>query len=171
MGLVGQTTYGGGGAQTDAWGDRPQYTAWDGGAALGNSLNNRGPFAPQPMNTGQSISGPAGSASDRLLHARQNRAEILKMQAAEQPPPMQYVTGAGVVPGWMQDPNAMNAYQRQAYLPQSSEANPQADAAGQAIRDENARKSDEAFSAMVQRRRAVDQTGGGPAYGGLVGAR
>jgi hypothetical protein len=57
----------------------------------------------------------------RRLRNAQARAEILRLQASEQPPPMRMVTGAGIIPGYMPDVNAMNAYQRSAYLPNSSQ--------------------------------------------------
>jgi hypothetical protein len=47
---------------------------------------------------------------------------IMRSQAASNPPPMRLVTGAGVNPGYVLDPNAMNAYQRQLYLPQATQS-------------------------------------------------
>lgn len=44
----------------------------------------------------------------------------LQRQAMQNPAPMRMVTGPGVIPGYVQDVNAMNAYQRRAYLPNSS---------------------------------------------------
>ena len=74
----------------------------------------------------QRLAGPAmqerpfDMEGDRLRHAQIND-QLLQMQARQQQAPMRVVGGAGIVPGYMQDVNAMNAYQRQAYLPEKSE--------------------------------------------------
>ena len=54
------------------------------------------------------------------MDALRDRDEIMQMQARQNPAPMRMVTGAGITPGYVMDTNAMNAYQRQAYLPQNS---------------------------------------------------
>lgn len=63
---------------------------------------------------------PRLSPNEQALRNAQIRAEILRLKAMENPAPMRMVTGAGITPGYMMDVNAMNAYQRQAYLPTGS---------------------------------------------------
>jgi hypothetical protein len=63
-------------------------------------------------------SGP--SPIDKQLAYAQKEDQLLQMQARQNPAPMRMVTGAGIIPGYVPDTNAMNAYQRQAYLPQGS---------------------------------------------------
>lgn len=57
---------------------------------------------------------------DENFKRAQQRDALLQMQARQNPAPMRMVTGPGIIPGYVQDTNAMNAYQRQAYLPKES---------------------------------------------------
>lgn len=57
---------------------------------------------------------------DENFKRAQQRDALLQMQARQNPAPMRMVTGPGIIPGYVQDTNAMNAYQRQAYLPQAA---------------------------------------------------
>jgi len=47
-------------------------------------------------------------------------ARRAQLNAAASPPPMRMVTGPGIIPGYTMDVNAMNAYQRQLYLPKDA---------------------------------------------------
>lgn len=85
----------------------------------------RGSQQPQAM----SVSAPAPpvqalQASDPMdeeVRAMDARRRILEDQEAERPAPMRMVTGAGIVPGYVMDPNAMSANQRKMFLPQGSQ--------------------------------------------------
>jgi len=78
----------------------------------------------------------------RQLRSAQMRAEILRLQA--EGGPMRMVHGAGIVPGYTMDVNAMNAYQRAAYLPTNSAAeqqDPRLQAIADRMKAEDARSS------------------------------
>jgi hypothetical protein len=80
--------------------------------------------APQPTYAGPTgEEAGLGRETARLqLEALRNRvaAEKAQQDAMANPAPMRVVSGFNMTPGYMQDPNAMNAYQRQAYLPQGA---------------------------------------------------
>src|SRR5690349_9715145 len=63
------------------------------------------------------------------------------------PAPLRMVTGPGVIPGYVQDVNAMNAYQRQAYLPQNAGASYSPGVVGRAA---NEAESQQAFDRTTQ---------------------
>lgn len=87
-------------------------TAGLGGGGASPAYGAPGPSYARPTMD----SAPAKSPMD----VARERDELLQMQARQQPAPMRMVTGAGITPGYVMDTNAMNAYQRQAYLPQGS---------------------------------------------------
>lgn len=60
------------------------------------------------------------SGPEQLLQHLRQRDEIMQQQARQNPAPMRMMTGPGITPGYVMDTNAMNAYQRQAYLPKES---------------------------------------------------
>lgn len=65
-----------------------------------------------------------GSAGVQRLQAEAAREEALNRalaaKAARAPAPMKMVQGAQIMPGYVMDPNAMSAIQRQMFLPGSS---------------------------------------------------
>ena len=62
-----------------------------------------------------------GSLQDQQLRFEQQLAERAKLQAALQPPPMRTMNlRGGIIPGPVMDTNAMNAYQRQLFMPNQS---------------------------------------------------
>jgi len=61
-----------------------------------------------------------GNSQDQYMKMLRERDDIMQMQARQNGAPMRMVTGAGITPGYVMDTNAMNAYQRQAYLPSGS---------------------------------------------------
>lgn len=74
--------------------------------------------APMPMQREPVMQQEPAAKSD--LERAKERDELLQIQARQQPPPMRMVTGPGITPGYVMDVNAMNAYQRAAYLPSNS---------------------------------------------------
>lgn len=164
MGSIGgNTTYQGGGTQTRAWGERPSYNAYDGAMALGSSFGRRQP--PRPQAPPPDLAG-GSRGDDARLDAMRRGAEMHQLQSMMAPAPKKFISGAGIVPGYIDDVEAMSGTQRQMFLPQNSTGNPAADAAAQGQRQENDVNADAAFQAMVQRRRAIEALGGGPSYGG-----
>lgn len=107
------------------------------GNILGALLANKLAAARQPAPAMMDAAPMRAMAMDRLEEGRpgrdsgydlqdenfkraQQRDALLQMQARQNPAPMRMVTGPGIIPGYVQDTNAMNAYQRQAYLPKES---------------------------------------------------
>jgi hypothetical protein len=140
--------------------------------ALAGNLGGGG--QPQPRVVASPLAGQPGDGSDYQLDQLRKRNEIMKLQAASQGPKQTLATGYSALglsngPAYTGlDSGSMNAIERDLYLPKNSTMeDPTREAAAAGMRDENERRADDAFNAMVQRRRAVDQTGGGPAYGGL----
>ena len=64
--------------------------------------------------------GPRTNPDEELLKQMQVRQAMIELQQQNQPPPMRMVSGAQIRPGYAMDPNAMSAYQRKLFLPQSS---------------------------------------------------
>lgn len=91
-----------------------------------------GTSGPAPRAVSRSYNDSAGNKTP--LDVERERAEMAQLRAVSSPPPMRMVGGAGIVPGYMPDVNAMNGAQRQMYLPQGSENNPDADVAAEARR-------------------------------------
>lgn len=58
---------------------------------------------------------------ERQLESMRRTAEMKRLQAEMGPMPTKMLFGPGIVPGRVADINAMNAYQRQLFLPQSSQ--------------------------------------------------
>jgi hypothetical protein len=94
------------------------------------------------------------------------KAELAQLRAIIEPAPLKDIGFAGGMPGFVQDTNAMSGAQRQMYLPKQSTADPVADAQAQGQRQANDVNADMAFNAMVQRRRLIEQMGGGPSLSG-----
>lgn len=63
---------------------------------------------------------PEGRGVDARMEALEMGARIKQLEALTGPAPTRLVQGAGIVTGRTLDPLAMNAFQRQAYLPQGS---------------------------------------------------
>lgn len=78
-------------------------------------------YKPLPSNM-QPGGGWSGGGAKSQLQMAQERDQILQMQARQNPAPMRMVTGPGIIPGYVMDTNAMNAYQRAAYLPNNAAA-------------------------------------------------
>lgn len=97
---------------------------------------------------------PRTSIKTNMDHLR-DRDEIMQMQAAQQPAPMRMVTGPGVTPGYVMDPNAMNAYQRELYLPKNSTREFTPDEVARSGVDS---KAYEAWLALMNAQRASTQT-------------
>jgi hypothetical protein len=86
-------------------------------------------FAPSNPNVWGS--GPTGD--DAQLEYMQKRQAIMDMDQAGRPAPQRMVSGPGVTPGYVSNPNAMDASQRQAFLPSSSSFyDPEAEGRGKA---------------------------------------
>lgn len=85
-------------------------------------------YQPQQQNRGEQESLP-----DRNFRSQVQRDQILQMQARQNPAPTRLVSGPQIIPGTVMDPNAMNAYQRQAYLPNAASFTPTSYTASQAL--------------------------------------
>lgn len=98
----------------------------------------------QPSRIGATrTGGGGGSVSNRRTTDRsgpgpmdhlQDEAKAAQLRAVSGPPPMRVVSGPGIVPGYMPDVNAMSGAQRQMFLPNNSQGDPDADARGEAQR-------------------------------------
>lgn len=66
------------------------------------------------------LGGQAMNGDEQRLRQLQIGAEIAKLQAASAPAPTKMISGPQIIPGQVLDPMAMNAYQRQLYLPQGA---------------------------------------------------
>lgn len=82
---------------------------------------------------GQSLmGGEGGNSLDREVRNAQATAEIERLQSLGRPAPTRMVYGAGILAGPTLDTMAMNAYQREAFLPKgSSDVMPTAGPGGQ----------------------------------------
>jgi len=89
--------------------------AHDGGGVPNEAELSRAP------RTAPSMGGFGGRPAKSQLDMARERDEILRMQARQSPPPMRMTTFAsGANNFYTPDTNAMNAYQREAYLPGNS---------------------------------------------------
>jgi hypothetical protein len=131
------TTYGNGGVTTKTSGT-PQFQLPDNSEMMRLAYEiarrrvaaNRAPAAPRLASAGPRMSpadyatpspwgvGPSGIDSE--LANAEKRSRIIDLEQANRPAPQRMVSGPGVTPGYVSNPNAMDASQRQAYLPSSS---------------------------------------------------
>lgn len=114
----GSTDYAPGSTRMNAWTPARPYSAYDGGMALAGILGNSGPArpvgTPNPLATGE-------RGDDATLHAAQIDDQLAQLRAKSMPPPKKILNDARYGPAaWLTDPDAMNAYQRAAYLPGGS---------------------------------------------------
>ena len=72
-----------------------------------------------PSNPNVWGSGPTGI--DAELEGMQKRQAIMDLEQAGRPAPQRMMHGAGINPGYVTNPNAMDASQRRDFLPQSSQ--------------------------------------------------
>lgn len=178
-----RTSYGGGGVTTETSGAPVQHESGDLSGVLATLFANKlaaldrartpppQPIAAAPMRAmaaDRLTPAPAErdsgkSAIDQQLEYAAKRDALLQMQARQNPAPMRMVTGPGIIPGYVQDTNAMNAYQRQAYLPQGSSASY---SPGSELGARRGALSDAAFDAKMglDRARTNRATGGSFEY-------
>jgi hypothetical protein len=144
--LSGSSGYGSGTSYTNASADYgPAAMAQALLAREGEFLSRRAAAAPPPMARAPMrmesampevpiIKRPPPQKT-QLERARE-RDELLQMQARQNPAPTRLVSGPQIIPGTVMDPSAMNAYQRDAYLPKGSSFAPTSYVASRALADD-----------------------------------
>lgn len=112
---------------------------------------------------GERFNAGLANQSDQRFRGNVQDLQLQAMQAenaaASAPPPMRLVSGAGYSPGYVQDTNAMNSYQRRMFLPNDSRMN----ASGAADDSARQQRNDDDFAAhneRVRRNRALESQGG-----------
>ncbi len=137
-----QSSYPGGGSNTSASGGGGNsyfdaLLARENQALLAQQQQRSGAAAQvarPAMSRGMNTAGAQGGPSDMSLFTGPTQMEKLQMEQMQMKTqdmraalaarmngqPMRMVGGAGIMPGYMPDVNAMNSYQREAYLPKES---------------------------------------------------
>lgn len=105
---------------------------------------------------------PESHQSKSRLEQMEESARMAQLQAMMAPPPMRMVSGPGIIPGYMPDVNAMNYYQRQAYLPKESSMNA-VGAVDDTARSDRNQGEFQNFMTTTDQRRAIEKRGGGSA--------
>jgi hypothetical protein len=93
-------------------------------------------MAPMAMDEGRQGRDSGYDLQDENFKRAKQRDALLQMQARQNPAPTRLVSGPQIIPGTVMDPNAMNAYQREAYLPSGSSFQPTGITAASALTPE-----------------------------------